>query len=70
MNVVKQLYNEASSTVCINSQPREWFYTHSGVRQGYLLLPTLIHVFLKRLISVVLDDHVGTVSIVKGALKS
>ena len=33
------------------------------MRQGSLLSPALFNVFLKRLISETLEDHVGTVSI-------
>ena len=62
MNVVKLLYNEASSVVCVDGWFGEWFYTHSGVRQGFLLSPTLFSVFLKWLISELLEDLVGTVS--------
>ena len=63
VTIIKQLYNEASSAVCIDVQLGEWFFIHSGVRQGCLLSPTLFNVFLKRLISEVLEDHVGHVSI-------
>ena len=63
VNIVKQLCNEASSTVCVNGQLGEWFYIHSGVRQGCLLSSTLFNVLLERLISEALKDIVGTTSI-------
>ena len=34
-----------------------------GVRQGYLLSPTLFNVFLEGIMTDALDGHVGTVSI-------
>ena len=63
MDIVKQLYNKVSSAAYIHGQLGEWFHTHSWIRQGCQLSPTLFNIFLKRVTSEVQDDHVGTVSI-------
>ena len=55
IQVIKNLYNKATSGVLFNGTIGDWFRTTVGVRQGCLLSPTLFNIFL--------EDHEGTVSI-------
>ena len=63
IQVVKNLYNKATSAVLFNSSIGDWFWTRVGVQQGCLLSPTLFSIFLERIITDALEDHEGTVSI-------
>ena len=47
----------------MNGSIGEWFRTTFGVRQGWLLSPTLFNIFLERIISDILEEHDGKVSI-------
>ncbi|WP_419614994.1 RNA-directed DNA polymerase, partial [Thiolapillus sp.] len=61
--VIKNLYNEATSAVLFNGNIGDWFRTTVGVRQGCLLSPTIFNIFLERIMTDALEDHEGTVSI-------
>ena len=61
--VIKNLYNKATSAVLFNSSIGDWFRTTVGVRQGCLRSPTLFNIFLERITTDALEDHEGTVSI-------
>ena len=63
IQVIKNLYNKATSAVLFNSSIGDWFRTTVGVRQGCLLSHTLFDVFLERIMTDALQDHEGTVSI-------
>ena len=63
IQVIKNLYNKATSAVLFNSSIGDWFRTTIGVRQGCLLSPTLFNIFLERITTDALEDHEGTVSI-------
>ena len=63
IQVIKNLYNKATSAVLFNSSIGDWFRTTVGVRQGCLLSPTLFNIFLERIMTDALQDHEGTVSI-------
>ena len=63
IQVIKNLYNKATSAVLFNSSIGDWFRTTLGVRQGCLLSPTLFNIFLERIMTDALEDHDGTVSI-------
>ena len=56
------LYMKATGAVLFNSSIGDWFRTTAGVRQGYLLSPTLYNTFLERIMTDALEDHEGTVS--------
>ena len=62
IQVIKNLYNKATSAVLFNSGIGHWFWTTVGVRQGCLLSPILINIFLERMMTDALEDHEGTVS--------
>ena len=57
------LYERATSAVFINGNIGEWFHTTVGVCQRCILSPTLFNIFLERIMSDVLEEHEGTVSI-------
>ena len=61
--VIKSLYDNATSAVLHNDVTGKWFKTTIGVRQGCLLSPTLFNIYLERIMTDALEDHVGTVSI-------
>ncbi|WP_419619019.1 hypothetical protein, partial [Thiolapillus sp.] len=61
IQVIKNLFNKATSAVLINGSIGDWFRTTVGVRQGCLLSPTLFNIFLKRIMTDALEDHEGTV---------
>ena len=63
IQVIKNLYNEATSAVLFKSSVGDWFRTTVGVRQECLLLPTLFYIFLERIMTDTLKDREGTVSI-------
>ena len=63
IQVIKNLYNKATSAVLFNGSMEDWFRTTVGVRQGCLLSPTLFNIFLDRIMTDASEDHEGTVSI-------
>ena len=63
IQVIKNLYNKATSAVLFNGSIGDWFRTTVGVRQGCRLSPTLFNIFLERIMTDALEDHEGTVSI-------
>ena len=62
IQVIKHLYDKATSAVLFNGSIGDWFRTTVGVRQGCLLSPTLFNIFLERIMTDALEDHEGTVS--------
>ena len=63
IQVIKNLYDKATTAVLFNGSIGDWFRTTVGVRQGCLLPPTLFNIFLERIMTDALEDHEGTVSI-------
>ena len=63
IQVIKHLYDKASSLVLFNSSIGDWFRTTVGVRPGFLLSSTLFNIFLERIMTDALEDHEGTVRI-------
>ena len=56
-------YNQTSSAVYLNGDTGEWFQTTVGVRQGCLLSPTLVNIFLERIMTDALEEPQETVGI-------
>ena len=63
IRAIENLYDKAQSAVLFNGSTGEWFRTTVGVRQGCLLSPTLVNIFLERIMCEALDDHEGSFSI-------
>ena len=63
IQVIKNLYNKATSAVFFNGSIGDWFRTTVGVRQGCLLSPTLFNIFLERIMIDALEDQEGTVTV-------
>ena len=63
IQVIKNLYNKATSAVLFNGSIGDWFRATVGVRQGCQLSPALFNIFLERIMTDALEDHEGTVSI-------
>ena len=62
IQVIKNLYDKATSSVLFKGSIVEWFQTTVGVPQGCLLSHTLFSIFLERIMTDALEDHEGTVS--------
>ena len=63
IQVIKNLYDKATTAVFFNSSIGDWFRTTVGVEQGCLLSPALFKVFLERTKTDALEDHDGTACI-------
>ena len=63
IQVIKNLYDKATSAVLFKSSIGDWFRTTVGVQQGCLLSPALFNIFLERIMTDALEDHESTVSI-------
>ena len=63
IKLIEELYSHATSAVYLNGDIGEWFRTTVGVRQGCPLSPTLFNIFLERIMTDALENHVSTVTI-------
>ena len=63
ITIIKSLYENATNAVLYNGNTGDWFGTTVGVRQGRLLSPTLLNVFLEKIMADALENHEGTVKI-------
>ena len=62
VQVIQALNENSSSAVFLNSQPEEFVKTTVGVRQGCLLLPILLNLFLNKIMQETLYDHYTSIS--------
>ena len=60
IQVIKNVYDKATSAVLFNSSTGDWFQTTVGVQQGCLLSPILFNIFLERIMIDASEDHEGT----------
>ena len=60
---MQALYENSRSAVFFNSQLGEFFKTTVDVGQGCLLSPTLVSLFLEKIMRETLHDHLTSVSI-------
>ena len=63
IQVIKNLYNKATSAALFNGGMGDWFRTTVEVWQRYLLSAALFNIFLERIMTNALEGHGGTVSI-------
>ena len=63
IQIIKNLYDKAASTVLFKSSIEDWFRTTAGVRQECLLPPNRFNIFSERIMTDALEDHEGTVRI-------
>ena len=63
VRTTEQLYDKTTSAVQMNGSIGEWFRTTVGVRQGCLLSPILVNIFLERIMPDALEEHDGKVRI-------
>ena len=63
IRAIENLYDTAQSAVLFNGGTGEWFRTTVGVRQGCLLSPAVLNIFLERIMCDSLNDHEGSISI-------
>jgi exonuclease III len=63
VQVIQELYTNASSAVLLDGQIGEFFRTSVGVRQGCLLSPVLFNIFLEQIMQETLHDHHTSISI-------
>ena len=68
IQVIKNLYNKATSAILFNGSVGDWFRRTVGVRQGCPLSNTLFNIFLERITTDASEDHEGTVSIGVGTI--
>ena len=57
IQLIKNLYDKATSAVLFYSSTGNWFRTTAGVRHGCLLSPTLFNIYLERIMTDALEDH-------------
>ena len=63
IQVIKHLYDKATSAVLFNNSIGDWFQTTTGIKEVCPFSPTLFNLFLERIMTDALEDHEGTVSI-------
>ena len=57
--VLKNVYVKVESSVVVNEERTEWFELYTGVRQGFILSPTLFAIFVDGLATWVKQRSLG-----------
>ena len=63
IDVISTLHVDSTGTVLTASQLSRQIEYKIGVRQGYILLPTLFNFFLERIMQDAMDDSIAGISI-------
>ena len=63
ISMIKALYYNSSSVVLINNIQGNTFKTIVGVRQGCILSPVLLNVFLEEIMADIQNNHTSSISI-------
>ena len=63
ITLIEFLYQQSENAVRVGTTVRSWFHATVGVRQGCILSPSLLNIFLEELVSRSLEGFAGSISI-------
>lgn len=59
LHSLKSMYREVSCIIKLNDQLTDWFPINNGVKQGYLLSPTLFSLYIENLVDELKSARAG-----------
>ena len=62
VRITENLYDKFQTAVLFNVCTADWFRNTVGIQQRWLLSPTVVYIFLERIMCEALDDHGGNVA--------